>query len=220
MSRVDVNGSPRASPGTQQIDHIHKAKLRLEKPIRRVEEQTEPEEKTPQVRERSFSDAFGPRVRLESRSKARPESVDKTEPRYVAHKKTKNGHYEKIDSKEVILPEKELADPFREEGQLSNHFSQRLRAGPTVTEKSHEIRGQKRGAVRGYQEDPEKTLVNIEDRLPSLSSGSTAESQSSEASRSPLGEMALEEQWNMAIRPHYATLAQAVHRIADVRDVS
>lgn len=218
-SRVDVNGSPRASPATQQIDHMKKAKLRLKKQMLAVEEQMEPEEKTPQVRERRISDAFGPRLRLESQSKARPESPDKTEPRYVAHKKTKNGHYEKVNSKEVILPAEELADPFREEGRLFNDFSQRLRAGPTVAQKSHEIRGQNR-RVREYQEDPEKTLVNMEADLPSLSSGSTADSRSSEASRSPLGEMAPEEQWNMAVRPHYATLTQAVHRIADVCDVS
>jgi hypothetical protein len=224
-SRVDLNGSPRASPGMEQIDHIGKAKLKLQKQSLAVEEQMQPEQQTPQVRERRISDAFGPRVRLSGQAKTRPTSPEKSEPRYVAHKKTNNGHYEKVNSKEVILPEKEMPDPFIENVQQSSNFNERLRA-PIIPQKCHGNGGQKRVAVRGYQEDAEKTLVNAENRVrvdqlaPSLTSGSTADSRSSEASRSPLREIAPEEEWNMAVRPHYATLTQAVHRIADVSDTS
>jgi len=223
-SRVDMNGSPRASPGMDQIDHMRKAKLKLQKQSQVVAEQRQLGEQTPQRREHRISDAFGPRVRLSGQAKTRPTSPEKSEPRYLAHKKTKNGHYEEVDSKEVILTEAEMPDPFIGNVEQPRNFNERLLA--PILQKLNGNEGQDRRVVRDNQGDAEKTLANVESRArvdqlaPSLSSGSTADNRSSEAPRSPMKEIALEEEWNMAVRPHYATLTQAVHRIADVSDTS
>ncbi|KAK0119266.1 hypothetical protein ONS95_008115 [Cadophora gregata] len=50
-----------------------------------------------------------------------------------------------------------------------------------------------------------------------LTSGTSYGSQSSDAARTPLQEVAARNEiWNLAVRPHYNTLGQAIHRIADV----
>ncbi|PVH85783.1 hypothetical protein DL98DRAFT_568089 [Cadophora sp. DSE1049] len=63
-----------------------------------------------------------------------------------------------------------------------------------------------------------KTRPNVyEQSSPSdMTSGTSYASQSSDAARSPLQEVsAPNETWNLAVRPHYNTLGQAIHRIAD-----
>ncbi|KAH7417390.1 hypothetical protein BKA64DRAFT_299623 [Cadophora sp. MPI-SDFR-AT-0126] len=63
-----------------------------------------------------------------------------------------------------------------------------------------------------------KTRPNVyEQSSPSdMTSGTSYGSQSSDAARSPLREVSdPNETWNLAVRPHYNTLGQAIHRIAD-----
>lgn len=220
LSRVDHNGSPQASPGSV-IDHIGKAKQKLLDQSVDAEELEEVEQHTPVAKERRISDAFGPRIRLSSQAKTRPASPAQSQPRYVAHKKM-NGHYEEINSKEVILPQEKLPDPFVEKTQRSSGFSERLKARPVAIDSPQRDEGQKKVAVRGGKGGHKKAVVAADSRLrveeaaPSLSSGSTGASGSSQASRTPLQEMEAQDVWHMAVRPHYATLSQAVHRIADV----
>lgn len=64
-----------------------------------------------------------------------------------------------------------------------------------------------------------KTRASVYEQLsPSdMTSGTSYGSQSSDAPRSPLQEVsAPNETWNLAVRPHYKTFEQAIHRIADV----
>jgi hypothetical protein len=242
-SRVDVNGSPIANT-TAQDDHIGKLKERLAEDIRdrkrsqdvatttevlaeqgkdqskdNVEAaiETLPVEAPAQPRARRPSEIFGPRIRLENKPKARPSSPETAATQYLPHKKTGKDQYEAVDTKEVISLGKPLADPFANNTKKPSDFTERLRAGVS--------NGQQRKSLRFNQEDTEKTLVDVENLEnhkqyshsdPSdMTTGTSVESGSSEASRSPLKERR-NEMWNMAIRPHYKSLHQAVHRIADV----
>jgi len=217
-SRVDANGSPRPSP-MGNVDHIKRLEKSLAEETQVLEEGAD--EETVQNRPRRLSGVFGPKVKLSSQSKEAPTSLEKSSPRYMVVKKNKNGHYEEVKSKELILPQKVLPDPFIETNSgVSSGFAERL-----------QLRGKSRGADQNDQQhnagrelrvDPEKDLVNVKsrartrERLPSLSTGTSVDSRSSEPSRSPLREVDPAEIWNAAVRPHYATLQQAVHRIADV----
>jgi hypothetical protein len=244
-SRVDVNGSPIAN-ATAQDDHISKLKKRLAEDIRarkrsqnvvtttevvaegvqgqkqskgNVEASIEtlPVEAPAQPRARRPSEIFGPRIRLENKPKARPSSPETAATQYLPHKKTGKGQYEAMDTKEVIAVDKPLADPFANNTKKPSDFTERLRAGVS--------NGQQRKSLRFNQEDLEKTLVDEENlgnhkqyshSNPSdMTTGTSVESGSSEPSRSPLKERR-NEVWNMAIRPHYKSLHDAVHRIADV----
>jgi hypothetical protein len=244
-SRVDVNGSPIANT-TAQDDHIGKLKERLAEDIRArkrsqnvatatevVAEDVEcqkqskinveaaietlPVEAPAQPRARRPSEIFGPRIRLENKPKARPSSPETAATQYLPHRKTGKDQYEAMDTKEVIALDKPLADPFANNTKKPSDFTERLRAGVS--------NGQQRKSLRFSQEDMEKTLVdaeNLENRKqyshsdPSdMTTGTSVESGSSEPSRSPLKERR-NEMWNMAIRPHYKSLHDVVHRIADV----
>jgi hypothetical protein len=125
-SRVDANGSPMA-PSSPQIDRIRKIERKL------LEEQTA-------MSERADKDAtnlpmqrspaiFGPRLRLESLPKAKPSSPHDEVPRYVPHKTARNGSYEGVSTKEAVIPEEKLADPFIEKPERrSSGFTDRLLA--------------------------------------------------------------------------------------------
>ncbi|CZR51023.1 uncharacterized protein PAC_00898 [Phialocephala subalpina] len=71
--------------------------------------------------------------------------------------------------------------------------------------------------------DPEQTLVDPKHRYvdhlsePSdMTNGPSYHSESSDSSREPLSERPVpNEEWNMALRPHYKSLSDAVHRVAD-----
>jgi hypothetical protein len=179
---------------------------------------TLPLEVPAQPRARRPSEIFGPRIRLESKPKAGPSSPEAAATQYLPHKKTGKNQYEAIDSKEVIALDKPLSDPFANNTKKPSDFTERLRAGVSI--------GPQRKSLRFNQEDTEKTLVdveNLEDHKqyshsdPSdMTIGTSVESSSSEPSRSPAKERR-NEMWNMAIRPHYTSLHDVVHRIADVR---
>jgi hypothetical protein len=222
-SRVDPNGSPHPSPMSQEVDHFSRMERKLNEESQALEKQEHMEEQKVRARPRRVADVFGPKVKLSSQAKEAPTSLDKSEPRYVAVKKTQNGHYEEVYSKEVILPQKVLPDPFVEKNsRVSSGFTERLQIEAKTREKTQN--SQQQGAARQSLVDPEKTLVNAErrpwvkQRVPSLSTGTSVDSRSSEPSRSPLQDMDPAEMWNVAVRPHYSTLRQAVHRVADVSD--
>lgn len=79
-----------------------------------------------------------------------------------------------------------------------------------------ETRATKRSSKKPqvFADDPEKTLVGGGMEVPGMSSGSSSEG--SDPVRSPLQEMSSNESWNVAMRPHYTNLKDAVHRVADV----
>jgi predicted house-cleaning noncanonical NTP pyrophosphatase (MazG superfamily) len=244
-SRVDVNGSPIANIAARD-DHIRKLKVRLAEDIQarkrsenvaittevvaedvQVQNQSKdnveavvetlPVEAPAQPHTRRPSEIFGPRIRLENKPKARPSSPETAATQYLPHKKTGKDQYEAVDTKEVVALDKPLADPFANNTRKPTDFTQRLRAGVS--------NGQQRKSLRFSQEDTEKTLVDVENLEnhkryshsdPSdMTTGTSVESGSSEPSRSPLKERR-NEMWNMAIRPHYKSLHDVVHRIADV----
>jgi hypothetical protein len=207
---------------SQEVDHFSRMERKLNE-SQESEEQKKTAEETVQAPPRKTSNVFGPKVKLSSQAKEAPTSLDKSEPRYVAVKRTQNGHYEEVHSKEVILPQKVLPDPFVEKNsRVSSGFTERLQIEAKTRGKGQ--KSQQQGAARQSLVDPEKTLVNAErrprvkQRVPSLSTGTSVDSRSSEPSRSPLQDMDPAEMWNVAVRPHYSTLRQAVHRIADVSD--
>jgi hypothetical protein len=77
------------------------------------------------------------------------------------------------------------------------------------------------------QNTRERTRVEIEPEAsdPSMPSemtmGTSYESRSSEAGHMPLNEKPTASAvWNMAIRPHYSNLREAIHRIGDVSSIS
>lgn len=258
-SRVDINGSPLPAPSQQPVDYIGRLRTKLKEDIRSEKPRTKEEpraEKVVEERTRRPSQIFGPKVQLGNQPKARPTSPDKPAPRYVPHRKTVNGHYVEVNTKEVVEEQKALPDPFAEANQKPSHFTERLRtasANDTFQEERSErpktSRGCKVNSVNNFEvedlprqhhqsskanfkprqndhhrqsrrvtiQDPEKTLVH--DEPPSdMTSGSSWESRSSQESRSPLEETAAPNQaWNVALRPHYKTLSDALHRIADVR---
>jgi len=57
-----------------------------------------------------------------------------------------------------------------------------------------------------------------EKSIPSdMTTGTSAESTPSEPSRMPLAEREnVNDMWNVAIRPHYSNLREAIHRMGDV----
>ncbi|KAF4631721.1 hypothetical protein G7Y89_g6408 [Cudoniella acicularis] len=163
-------------------------------------------------RRRESSEVFGPRVRLGSQLKARPMSPDKSEPRYIPHQKTKHGQYEELSTKEVIQPQKVLPDPFVEKARKSSDFTERLRTSATCGNKIA-----RPSPCVAKTSVAREVLEHVEESLPDLSSGSgsSAVSRSIEQSRTPLKELEMADTWNMAIRPHYASMRDVVHRIAD-----
>lgn len=259
-SRVDENGSPMAPASAPQIDHIGKVQRKLfdESPPAMPVEMPPQEngvadgQKSPMI--------FGPKLILGSIPKARPSSPEEIVPRYIPHK-SRNGLYEDVGTKEVVAPEKDLADPFVEKlARKSSGFTDRLLAGSVKTTNKHstkfraqvhtiehqaaedvvklpphpaklplqtasktnENRLYSKKAIRPSIEDPEKTLVDSENQQPSddtSSSGSSDESHLNHRSSSAptqIDEFATQEEWNVALRPHYKTAYDAIHRIADV----
>ena len=129
--RVDKNGSPLAtrSPEIDRIGNV-KRKLLCDHDL---DEARTPESGRPRTLFTALSpEIFGPKLRLGSIPKARPSSsLEDTASRYIAHKKTRNGHYEGIDSNEIIAPERALLDPFIDKTAVrpTSGFSDRLLAG-------------------------------------------------------------------------------------------
>ncbi|KUJ22682.1 uncharacterized protein LY89DRAFT_664480 [Mollisia scopiformis] len=81
-------------------------------------------------------------------------------------------------------------------------------------------RSDQRSRQSGF--DPEQTLVEPKHRHvnnlsePDVTNGSSYQSETSDSSREPLSDIPTPNtQWNVALRPHYRSLADAVHRIAD-----
>jgi hypothetical protein len=274
-SRVDKNGSPIPLARAGQADHFGKIKKKL---LDDVAEQKQPtaepitEDAAVLPRLRNQFDIFGPKVALASTVKAKTSSPAEVQTRYVAHKKTANGVYEEVSTKEVVVDEKTLADPFIEDASCrSSGFTDRLRAeapkekrkldpksellrkmsqkpldeGKEVSQKATNIDKlpwfpqfslKEKGKLGGesampkrvtqiHFEDLEKTLVNAENQHPSdqsspgdMTSGNSYESHERDLSRSPpKPRLAPSEVWNMTLRPHYTSLSDTVHRIADVR---
>ena len=125
-SRVDANGSPMA-PSSPQIDRIRKIERKLLEEQTAISEQADkgaadlPMQRSPAI--------FGPRLRLESLPKAKPSSPHDEAPRYVPHKTARNGSYEGVSTKEAVIPEEKLADPFIEKPERrSSGFTDRLLA--------------------------------------------------------------------------------------------
>ncbi|KAG4435989.1 hypothetical protein IFR05_008531 [Cadophora sp. M221] len=94
---------------------------------------------------------------------------------------------------------------------------------PNTEEKLPKLPVEKRALNRGQQRlgvttQPARAKKPLyENSSPSdMTSGTSFGSQSSDAARTPLEEVSVpNEIWNLAVRPHYNTLSQAVHRIAD-----
>ncbi|CAG8976657.1 hypothetical protein HYALB_00002173 [Hymenoscyphus albidus] len=235
-SRVDLNGSPMPLNLSVFNDNIG-----IDEKIRKL---SQPKHQDMSISPQSFKPEgiFGPKARIGSQNKARPSSPEKVELRYIPHQKTKNGNYQGIVGREVVEPQI-LADPFVEQppAHKSSGFTERLRtesstkAGKTgalpVAEKIQSIPrprgarisktklGSKRTQV--YVDDPEKTLVEgavhptLEISVPSMCSDNSNSRLSSDLVRSPLQDVSGNETWNVALRPHYTNLKDAVHRVAD-----
>lgn len=247
--RINRNGSPIA--GESPVDHIKLLKERLAGPAPSEGAQAPKpavhDPSTP-LRERRHSQIFGPTIILGKKLKARPASPGEAESRYVPHEKTNYGAYNAIDSKKVIEPKRNLADPFIERARKSNRFTERLHSSASKenaqTAMRHEIQGNNRELPRTLvQGSPTARVRKVAthryqvDQIPvefprgavernstqqtryenSLTSGTSLDSVSSESARTPLQEVITpNERWNVVLRPHYDTLGQAVHRIADV----
>jgi len=258
-SRVDENGSPMAPTSAPQIDHIGKVQRKLfDGPSPAMPVEMPPQENGKAVGQKPPM-IFGPKLILGNIPKARPSSPEEVVPRYIPHK-SRNGLYEDVGTKEVVAPEKDLADPFVEKlGRKSSGFTDRLLAGSAkaTNKRSTTLRAQvptiehqvaenvklpphpanlplqtaskvdgnrlcSKKATRPSIEDSEKTLVDFENQQPSddtPSSDSSSESRPNHRSSSAptqIDESALQEEWNVALRPHYKTAYDAIHRIADV----
>ncbi|RDL40039.1 uncharacterized protein BP5553_00018 [Venustampulla echinocandica] len=217
-ARVDINGSPHAPPSSGRVDHIAKAKQKLND-----EEVVEVHGKDPALKVRGGrgSDIFGPRVRLQSQAKARPASPEKCEPRYIPHQKNKNGQYEELATNHIVQPLTALPDPFVGVTRTSSGFEDQLQRGFRRRERLGTEGGINNGYAVVLHDDLEKTLVDsaygpmVVQSTPSSTSGSTFESHGSELSKTPLKDITPREMWNVALRPHYTRVTDAVHQIAD-----
>ncbi|CAG8950304.1 hypothetical protein HYFRA_00006797 [Hymenoscyphus fraxineus] len=235
-SRVDLNGSPMPLSFSVFNDNIG-----IDEKIRELS-QPKHQDMSASPQSSKPEGIFGPRARIGSQNKARPSSPEKVELRYIPHQKTKNGNYQGIVGREVVEPQI-LADPFLEQptAHKSSDFTERLRTEPStkagktsaapVAEKIQSIPrpqgarisktklGSKRTQV--YVDDPEKTLVEgavhpaLEISVPSMCSDNSNSRLSSDLVRSPLQDVSGNETWNVALRPHYTNLKDAVHRVAD-----
>lgn len=216
-SRVDANGSPMASSGGPQIDHVRKAEQKLRE---------DPPDGVASFRGVGDAGIFGRKIVLGSIPKAGPSSPLRVLARYVPHKKTRSGMYEDVATKELVELERRLPDPFVDNKvRTSSGFTHRLLAGaskvdevvpPSSKRSALKANGNSRiqqGSAR-FAADVEKTLVNSENEDPSeMTSGSTFNSSEdglAEASQDP------NEAWKSALRPHYSKLSDVVHRVADV----
>ncbi|KAG9236283.1 hypothetical protein BJ875DRAFT_456989 [Amylocarpus encephaloides] len=225
-SRVAANGSPLPILSVQRMNHTKKVKENLK--------QTSMDMATEGVEERVKDGAniFGPRVRLESQTKSKPSPPRKFEPRYVAHRKTKSGNYQGMTTREVIGPESNLPDPFVDPTRKPSGFANRLRTSSGIQSEIDDTAKRNKAAnvqtatktnrksrsSNVFVNDAERTLVGEQSyeiqskaSLPSMSSGNS--SSNSEA-RSPLRDVP-NGMWNVALRPHYRSLKDAVHRVAD-----
>jgi hypothetical protein len=250
-SRVDQNGSPQPRRSSQ-IDRIGKVK-------RKLLEDYDTKVHTPKsIHHRSLIAAtspefFGPKLRLGSIPKAYPSSpLEEAAPRYIPHKKNRNGFYEGLNTNEIIASEKALMDPFIGKPTHSSGFRDRLLVGsntiagrkqqkkdmhPQYLERVHmattdlpsrinKYQGMKSivddrasktftGTILDHNRQMHAEPVNMSHSdgfsLPEMTSGSTDEL------RSPLaGRAVASKVWNVALRPHYTSLSETIHHIADV----
>lgn len=128
-SRVDEKGSPVAAG---DIDHMRNLKERMSQSARpespHDHQSTNSAAESPEDNKQGFSVIFAPRVELEVKEKARAASPqEEVTSRYIAHERTAHGHYKGIQSQEVVAPETELADPFKDAPSRSTPFIERLR---------------------------------------------------------------------------------------------
>jgi hypothetical protein len=250
-SRVDQNGSPRPRRSTQ-IDRIGRVKRKL------LEDYDTKVDTPKSIHQRtlitaSSSEIFGPKLRLGSIPKAYPSSpLEKEAPRYIPHKKNRDGFYEGLNSNEIIDPSKALMDPFIGKSTHSSGFKDRLLFGSTtiagrkqqqqsmhpqylervqvettdLPSRINKYQGMKSivkdgaskiftGTILDHNRQMHAKPVNTShsDRfsLPEMTIGSTDES------RSPLaGKAVASKIWNIALRPHYTSLSETIHHIADV----
>ncbi|EPE28080.1 hypothetical protein GLAREA_04871 [Glarea lozoyensis ATCC 20868] len=224
-SRVTPNGSPRPTASASKVDHISKIQAKLDKteiPDVKAKEVTS----QPPLVFRSGS-TFGPKIALGTRTKSRPASLqeDEEETRYVAHHKTKSGQYENVKSKELVTEQKTLADPFLEtkESRITSDFNKILQTATTrqnqqrVALPNGKVFGVNSKNKRKVDDENEETFVaeKSDSSVPSMSTDNSSDDMDSEASRSPLKEVSAKDTWNIALRPHYRTFADAVHRVAD-----
>jgi hypothetical protein len=131
-SRVDKNGSPIAS---SQEDHFGKLRERLaegrnDKELQALESASVGSPAA--VQQRRISEVFGPKVVLENKPKGLLSSPEATATRYVPHEKTGNGIYQEVATKQVVVPEKRLQDPFTERAQKPSGFTERLMSGSST----------------------------------------------------------------------------------------
>jgi hypothetical protein len=245
-SRVDKNGSPIAS---SQEDHFGKLRERLAENRRGNKSQvlaSASVEPPVTLQPHRLSEVFGPKVVLETKPKGRFSSPKETATRYVAHEKTTNGAYQEVATKQVVAPEKKLQDPFTEHGRKSNGFTERLMSDSStgkhtatsnlveamveLTLPLHKRKEMKPNRVskpaQRTQQDSlrEGTRIEVESQqsLPSdMTMGTSYESQSSGSPRMALSERPImNNPWNVAVRPHYANIHEAIHKIADVSTIS
>jgi hypothetical protein len=225
-SRVTPNGSPKPADSVLRVDHIGKI-------FGKTLDNPEPLDDhagrvTTQRQLRSGSTPFGPLIVLGNRAKPRLNCSGEEETRYVAHHKTKSGQYENLQSKEIIheggLPE----DPFYEKRELdkapenANGFHTALQNAAVKESRQTRVTQESRAEAISKNDrsryDDERTLVREKSSSspPSLSSDDSSEELNNEMPQSPTAELSAEEAWNVALRPHYRTFADVVHRVADV----
>lgn len=131
VHHVDKNGSPLAARSSQ-IDRIGNVKRKLLDDDDDASEAHTPKSTHPRpLFAKRSPEIFGPKVRLGSIPKARPSSsLEEAGPRYIPHKKTRNGQYEGLNTNEIIAPERALVDPFTDKvARPISRFSGRLLSG-------------------------------------------------------------------------------------------
>jgi hypothetical protein len=121
-SRADENGSPRALVSAERVDHFSRVKRKLLGDFQPADDG-----KTDLAR--NLFKIFEPRTRL-SIPKTGPSSPQNVESRYVKHQKIENGLYEGVETKEVVVAEDSMADPFvGRQAKPTSNFTDQLQAG-------------------------------------------------------------------------------------------
>lgn len=241
-SRVDLNGSPRALVSAEKVDHFSKVTRKLLQDQQQVDNGEE-------KRTLNSSHIFAPRPRLASIPKTGPSSPQNEEARYVKHQKIGNGRYEGVETKEIVVPEKFLADPFMGgAARRSSGFTKRLQGGSAKEDlKSEAVQQTERpsaptqdqtgsnaatkptqAAIREPNGHSNETTIAIYDEQTTLvNSGTQLPSSPSDMTgastidggQSPLSESGTRA-WNVTLRSHYGDLSNVAHRLVDVSTFS
>ncbi|KAL3417932.1 hypothetical protein PVAG01_10942 [Phlyctema vagabunda] len=187
-----------------------------------------------QLKKDKAVELFGPAVAVSASKKARPSSPESVQVKYIPHTRNQHtGRYENLNSEEVISPEKPLPDPFDKNLDVRSSKFTELLQGKVSPRREDVVSKALSDFFANHDEDNEPacdllsnelggdTLVNLEPDLANQTSPNTDLSSRStnisnqENLSSPSAENDPNEDWKLAVRPHYRGLATAVHRVAD-----